>query len=468
VINKNKLKIAVLGDAIIDIYLYCDANRIAPEGPFPVLKVNEKKKQVGGSLNVALNCLTLGAEVTPLIINSNKEDRILIEEVFHKKDNFHSDLTFNHCTKCSYKYRAIAYQKIVSRYDIEETTAISDELQDDIYKKFSRLEFDIVILSDYNKGTLTDELIKKIISFSNKKNIPILIDPKKRNNLMVYKNATLLTPNLPEAKMLIGQEQSNKIKIIEILSKLKDLYNVKFPLITLGEEGIALLKDEKLEIKQSKNAEVFDVTGAGDTVIATLGFCLAKNICIEESIKLANFAASETIKHLGTYSIKYEDLKKSFDNESDANNSMKNNNLDAFIFESRKSNKKIVFTNGCFDLIHYGHINYLKEAKELGDILIVGLNTDESISRLKGSTRPVKEFKSRLAVLESIKFVDLVIPFKENTPIDLIKKIKPDILVKGGDYTIDEIIGKEYAKKTKVIPLIKDFSTTSIIKNMKK
>ena len=133
-INKNKLKIAVLGDAIIDIYLYCDANRIAPEGPFPVLKVNEKKKQVGGSLNVALNCLTLGAEVTPLIINSNKEDRILIEEVFYKKDNFHSDLTFNHHTKCSYKYRAIAYQKIVSRYDIEETTAISDELQDDIYK----------------------------------------------------------------------------------------------------------------------------------------------------------------------------------------------------------------------------------------------------------------------------------------------------------------------------------------------
>ena len=172
-INRNNSKIAVLGDAIIDVYLYCEANRIAPEGPFPVLKVNKENRQLGGALNVALNCLSLGSEVTPLIINSNKEDNFLIKNIFESKSNFHNELRFNNVTKCSYKYRAIASQKIVSRYDVEEIKPISKDLEAEIFNRFSKLNFDLVILSDYNKGTLTDKLIKNIISLCESRNIPV-------------------------------------------------------------------------------------------------------------------------------------------------------------------------------------------------------------------------------------------------------------------------------------------------------
>jgi len=467
-IDFSEIKIAVLGDAIIDIYLNCDSNRLAPEGPFPVLKVNNTTKQLGGSLNVALNCINLGAQVTPLIINSNDEDNQLLKEKFFSKNNFHNDLVFNDLNKVSYKYRTVAYQKIVSRHDIEETSSIPKNLEKKIFKKLTSLDFDLIILSDYNKGVLTDSLIVKIINFYNNKSIPILVDPKQRDNLNIYKNATFLTPNLPEAKMLIGFNRYEKMEIFDILIKLKQIYNLRYPLITLGEEGIAIINDEnKLKTFKSENAEVFDVTGAGDTVISTLGVLFAKKLNIEECIKISNHAASKTVKHLGTYAIKKIDIEKYFHKNQLSLAFKMNEDIELFIKKAKELKKTIVFTNGCFDILHYGHVKYLKKAKEMGDILIVGLNTDESITKIKGEKRPINNLQSRFELLSSIKYVDLVITFNEDTPIKLIKKINPDLLVKGGDYSVNQIIGKEFAKDTKILPLEGNYSTTSIINKIK-
>jgi len=460
--NKNFL---VIGDVMLDQYLYGATKRISQEAPVPVVHFKSYESKLGGAGNVAVNLLGLGVNVDLIgVVGGDDAGREVINLTKSYKIGGELKKIKNHPTikKC----RIVSQGHQLVRIDYEDTNT-SFNLHSTFKRLLSKKKYSGIIVSDYNKGALVE--VRKIISTANQQKIPIIVDPK-GNDFLKYRNASAITPNLSEFENIVGKVNSEKDLHNKAFKLLSDL-RLKHLVITRGETGVTLFGNNLIHKHFPAQAkEVFDVTGAGDTFIAYFSviFCLFG--MVEDSINIANHAAALAVEKSGTSQIMISDLELRYKDIFNKLN-LADNSLTSRVNNLKSLNKKIVFTNGCFDILHPGHIDLLKQAKLLGDFLIVGLNSDSSVKMLKGKLRPINSQNNRKILLESLGCVDLVVIFSERSPLKLIKSIKPDVLVKGGDYKTQEIIGYEqvltYGGKVKTIRYKKDFSTSKIINKIK-
>jgi D-beta-D-heptose 7-phosphate kinase/D-beta-D-heptose 1-phosphate adenosyltransferase len=354
----------------------------------------------------------------------------------------------------------------VVRYDRESKEDITLQSSESLYQQFLSIakEHDIILLSDYGKGVLTKDLTQKIIAYANECQIKVLVDPK-GDDYSKYRGAYLLTPNKKEATEASKVEIKDDTSLIEALTKLKEIADLSISLITLSEDGIAIF-DDKLTMRPTVAREVYDVTGAGDTVLASLGYALAKGKDIIFAIEFANLSAGVVVGKLGSATATIEEIEEyraSLHKVSIEHHIKSFDNIRSQVERLKKLGKKIVFTNGCFDILHRGHVSYLDTAKSFGDVLILGLNSDASVKRLKGESRPINQEEDRAFVLAGLQSVDFVTIFDEDTPYNLIKMIEPDILVKGGDYEGKEVVGSDIATEVKLVQFVDGRSTTKTI-----
>ena len=464
-------KILVIGDLMIDHYLWGSCERISPEAPVQVINVGDESMSLGGAGNVINNLNALGAQVDVISVIGNCETSGKLKALLANiKVNTKYLITQNKRVT-SKKTRIISSQQQVVRYDHESTDEISDESQKSILASFEKLvsNYDAVLLSDYGKGVLTIELTQSLIAIANDKNIKVLVDPKGLD-YSKYRGSYLLTPNKKEASEATKINITDDASLTKAITQLKTEYDLDVSLITLSEQGVAIY-DNKLRVHPTVSRGVFDVTGAGDTVLASLGFALACGYKIDAAVEFANLAAGVVVGKIGSA---IATLNEIIEYESSLKKSTSDEHIKTFdeiaslSKELRARGKKIIFTNGCFDILHIGHVRYLETAKSYGDILILGLNSDRSVTSIKGKGRPINIQLDRAYILAALEAVDYVVVFDEDTPYDLIKAVKPDVLVKGSDYEGKKVVGQDIADELKLVQFVDGKSTTKTIKNIQK
>jgi len=461
-------KILVVGDLMIDHYLWGSCDRISPEAPVQIVDIQKQTNLLGGAGNVINNLKALDVEVSVLSVIGDDEVAFELVDMLNDIDVKHYLVTQKN-RKTSKKSRIMAAKAQVVRYDSESKQDISIQSQEYLIKIFKEkiTQFDIVLFSDYGKGVLCESLCKSLIEIANQHNIKVLVDPK-GSDYSKYSGAYLLTPNKKEAMIATQIDICDENSLIKALQKLKSIANLNISMITLSEDGIAVF-DDKLTVRPTVSREVYDVTGAGDTVLAALGYCISKGKDIVSSIEFANLAAGVVVGKLGSATATLEEIeeyKSSLHKSSIESHIKTKSQLKTTLERLKKQNRKIVFTNGCFDILHKGHVSYLDVAKSFGDVLILGLNSDESVKRLKGENRPINIQDDRAFVLAALESVDYVVIFDEDTPYELIKMVKPDILVKGADYEGKEVVGSDIAKEVKLVEFIDGKSTTKTIQKI--
>jgi len=467
--NEKKPNILVIGDLMVDHYLWGTCDRISPEAPVQIIDVQNETKVLGGAGNVISNLLSLGADVGVLSVVG---DDPVAEEVKYLIDatDAKSFLVLQKGRKTSKKSRIMASKSQVVRYDHESKNNISFDSTDKLYAKLQQIinGYDLILLSDYGKGVLTNDLTQRIIKIANSHNKKVIVDPK-GTNYAKYSGAYFLTPNKKEAEVATGIKIDSDDSLKDALKELKKIANLQMSVITLSEQGIAVLDNNEVTVKPTVAREVYDVTGAGDTVLASLGYALSLIDDINAALEFANLAAGVVVGKLGSATVtldEIEDYKATLHKSSIELHIKTVKEIKKVSKRYRKQNKKVVFTNGCFDILHKGHVSYLNNAKALGDILIVGLNSDDSVRRLKGENRPINDHDDRAFILSALECVDYVVIFDEDTPYELIERVKPDILVKGADYEGKEIVGSDIAKQTVLIDFVEGKSTTSTIERI--
>ena len=466
----NKIpNILVIGDLMIDHYLWGKCERISPEAPVQVLNVQRESSVLGGAGNVINNLFALGSKVDVISVIGDdlvgNELKFLLEKI----DISTSNLIIEKDRKTSKKSRLIASQQQVLRYDNETIEDISSKSVTNILEILAKniTTYDCIILSDYGKGILTSDLTQNIIKIANENKIKVLVDPKGKD-YSKYKGAYTLTPNKKEAMEATNIDIKDDVSLEIAIKQLKEFCNLEVSLITLGESGIALF-DNTLRVKPTVAREVYDVTGAGDTVIASIAFAIANHMKIDDAIQFANLAAGVVVGKIGSATASLDEI---YEYESSLNKSNSSSHIKSFeeieilAKKLHDKGKKIIFTNGCFDILHAGHVKYLEEAKSYGDILILGLNADTSVKKLKGPTRPINNQDDRAYILASLESVDYVVIFEEETPYELIKLIKPHTLVKGGDYEGKIVVGQDIANELKLVQFVDGKSTTNTIKRI--
>jgi len=461
-----KARVLVAGDVMLDRYWSGSSNRISPEAPVPVVNVHDCVDRAGGAANVALNIASLGASVTLAGIVGNDEaatilSRLLddkgISQTFVSQDNY----------KTITKLRVLSRHQQLIRLDFEETSVDldTDDFNQAVLEHIA--QFDVVVLSDYNKGSLNQA--QEIIKVARKAGVSVLVDPK-GHDFEKYRGADLLTPNLSEFEAIVSACTSDD-DLLNKAEQLRKTLELKSLLVTRSERGMTLVQQENESVTvPTKAREVYDVTGAGDTVIGVLAASIAAGSDTESAVVLANIAAGIVVGRLGAACVNSDELKQATSDAFHLDYHQKIVSLDTLKREvefSQKSGQKIVMTNGCFDILHAGHVQYLSEAVACGDRLIVAVNDDESVRRLKGDSRPINMLVKRMEVLAALGSVDWVISFSEDTPEKLICDVLPDLLVKGGDYQPDEIAGAHCVKasggKVEVLSLREGCSTTDVI-----
>lgn len=467
-LNK-KPNILVIGDLMIDHYLWGSCDRISPEAPVQVVNVKKESSVLGGAGNVINNLVTLGSIVDVISVIGNDFVANELKSLLEKIDVPTSNLVVENNRKTSKKSRLIASQQQVLRYDMESIDDINENSHKQIIQTLEKNidKYSSIILSDYGKGVLTTNLTKEIIKIANKNSIKVLVDPKGKD-YSKYKGSYTLTPNKKEAMEATNIDIKDESSLIEALKSLKTQCNLEVSLITLSEQGIAIFDDE-LTIKPTVAREVYDVTGAGDTVIASIAFALGNNLDIKDAIYFANLAAGVVVGKIGSATTTLDEI---YEYEYSLHKSNSTSHIKTFdeiktlASKLHSQGKKIVFTNGCFDILHVGHVKYLEVAKSYGDVLILGLNADSSVRKLKGPTRPINTQDDRAYILASLESVDYVVIFEEETPYELIKLVNPDILVKGGDYEGKEVVGQDIADELKLVQFVDGKSTTNTIKRI--
>jgi D-beta-D-heptose 7-phosphate kinase / D-beta-D-heptose 1-phosphate adenosyltransferase len=462
-------KILVIGDLMIDHYLWGSCERISPEAPVQVVDIAKETTVLGGAGNVINNLNALGAEVSVSSVIGDDDNGEELKEMLRIINVDGSNLIEQRARKTSKKSRIIAVSQQILRYDKESKNEIDSESVTKIINSISVniSSYDAVILSDYGKGVLTPELCQSVISLAKENGVKVLVDPK-GSDFSKYKGAYLLTPNKKEAVLATNIDIKDDSSLKAALLKLKNEVELDISLITLSEDGIATY-DSEVKRFPTVAKEVFDVTGAGDTVIASIAFALSAGKTIEETASFANLAAGVVVGKIGSATVtlnEIEEYEASLHKSTSDAHIKSFKDIEQIVDRCKAGGKKVVFTNGCFDILHVGHVKYLQEAKSFGDVLIVGLNSDESVSRLKGPTRPVNIASDRAYILAALEAVDFVVPFEEDTPHDLIKMIAPDTLVKGGDYEGKDVVGTEFAGELKLVDFVDGKSTTKTIQKI--
>lgn len=457
------MNIIIIGDVMIDInYESADVTRNAPEADIPIYNVLSKNYILGGAANVALNLKNLGSNVELIGIIGDDSFGKKIKDLLDEKE-IKNKLFIDKNRNTTQKNRIFLKNKLNVRYDIEDTDNISPMIEDNLFEYvINKNNIDAIIISDYDKGFITEYVCQNIINFANNNNIPTFIDPKIKN-LLKYKNCFLFKPNINEAEKI-----SNETKLDKIIEVIFSKIMCKNLLITIGKEGM-ILNSISNKIQHNGSINILDVTGAGDVVLAVLVYVYLKNNDLLEACKISNFIAGKSVNTIGNYCVSKFDIDEYYETLNNKNKIHTKILYDYEIEKISELSKKnnVVFTNGCFDILHSGHIKNLKFAKSQGDILVVGLNSDESIRRIKGHERPINDIDERSTILSLFDFVDYIIIFSEDTPFNILKLLKPNTLVKGGDYKIQDIIGSEFSEKVILFDYVDGKSSTNIIQKIK-
>lgn len=465
------IKIAVIGDLMLDRYLWGRVSRISPEAPVPIVKLERKTCSLGGAGNVAHNLAALGCQVRLLgVVGTDIEADILRNEILNlniSPDGLVVDLT----RPTTIKTRVVSDSQQLIRLDNESAKTVKQEIEQELLRRsIAQLnDVNLVILSDYSKGVLTDNFLQTFLTAAKQKQVRVLVDPK-RSDYTAYTGATTITPNRSESELALKRSLISD-KDFEIAGQeLQQKYSLEAVVMTRSEKGMTLFCHNNAYHFPTHAREVFDISGAGDCAIAILAASLSAGLSWPEAVELSNLGAGVAVQKVGTAPVYKEELLQVLEQEGISSTNSKilrSPDLIRQLAAWKAEGKKIVFTNGCFDLLHVGHVIYLEKAKALGDILIIGLNTDNSVKRLKGSERPLITGADRARVLASLSCVNAVTLFDEDTPIDLIKAIKPDVLVKGADYREEEVVGasfvRSYDGEVELIPLVDNRSTSKIV-----
>jgi D-beta-D-heptose 7-phosphate kinase/D-beta-D-heptose 1-phosphate adenosyltransferase len=482
------MKTLVIGDIMLDINKFVWTERTAAEADIPVYNIDYTSYKLGGAANVCMNLANLKCDVRLLsIVGNDKEYNAIIKQLLDQNPDYISyDLyvEFDRCTTQKYRFFDMNSNKQVFRYDIENVNKIGEEICDYFYEKILEYLPDVIIFSDYEKSMLHPDLCSRIIKWANKHNVLTFVDPKV-NNYIKYRNCFLFKPNMSE-----GQLISDRTSPEDICNFIHFSLNTNLVLLTNSGGGMYIShKNQRTYDNQyvcntvepsyithieQPVTDVVDVTGAGDIVLSTLvyAYCVLKKNMVD-AVKMANFVAGKSVSTIGNYVVTLDDISEY---ETEYASSTVPRNLSVKVPQTRiitdysligqidSLGAPVVFTNGCFDIIHSAHLKLLNHAKTLGKTLVVGLNSDTSIQRIKGQQRPINKLEERIELLLQLNMIDYIIVFTEDTPYNILSKLKPDIIVKGGDYKPESIIGREFAKEVVIYDYIYGPSTTNTIK----
>ena len=473
-----RCRILVIGDVMLDRYLWGDVRRISPEAPVPVYHVKKRSAVPGGAGSVVMNLIGLGVSATLIGVIGQDDFGKTLRRLFDDQ-KINTKLLEDSSRPTITKSRILSKGQQLLRIDDESSVTIDDRIKSKIIAEASKQipHSDVVIISDYGKGLFqASGLTEKIIEISHKHDTPVVVDPKGKN-WERYAGATCITPNTAEIMLVTGEDFHDDNDLAKAMSKVQTAYHLQHLLVTRGANGMCLLsKGRQSQFIPAIAREVYDVSGAGDTVIATLATGIAAGMSFSDAARMANIAAGVVVGKLGTQPINLLELRAAEGLNTDevcGTVNTKVHSLAAAVVQAqawKAVNDKVVFTNGCFDLLHPGHIHLLNEAKRCGHRLIVGLNSDDSVRRIKGPQRPILSDSDRAAILGALDCVDLVVIFDEDTPIKLIDALKPDILVKGADYSIENVVGREIVEsnggRVQLVPVREGYSTTGITEKM--
>jgi D-beta-D-heptose 7-phosphate kinase/D-beta-D-heptose 1-phosphate adenosyltransferase len=461
-------RIIVVGDIILDSYIQGDTNRISPEAPIQVLDVKDERHAPGGAANVAANLKNLGAEVELCGTVGADPDGERLLEMLEAGGIGCSAVKVDGGRPTINKLRVVAQNQQLVRIDREVRDAMDDSGQDRLFKGLAPLldSADMIVLSDYAKGVLGPSLIRRIVETSGSR---ILVDPKGKD-FTRYRGCRLITPNRREAEEATGIALKESMDFEKAARRLFETVGLEELVITLGGDGIFYArKDGACKQVPARARSVYDVTGAGDTVIASLAFCLAEGMDLDDAVRIANAAAGIVVGKLGVAAPARMELVEYFSSGvSPYGDKILTRDRAAETAKAiAERGETLVFTNGCFDLIHGGHVSYLRNAKGLGDFLMVGINDDASVGRLKGPERPILSLEERMEIMASLQVVDFVVPFPEDTPLELIRTVTPQVLIKGEDWKEKGVVGREWVEshggEVVLMPLRAGYSTSNVI-----
>lgn len=468
------IRCLVIGDLMLDEYLWGKAERISPEAPVQVVDIVREELRLGGAGNVVNNLVALGAQVAVCSVIGEDENGSALLENFSRRNVAVDAIFRDPARRTSRKTRVVASNQQIVRIDRESRDPLSPEMEERVcsWIRAEADRFSVILLSDYLKGVLTHRVIETIVSAAARTGIPVLVDPK-GTDFGRYRGATLLTPNRKEAEAASGIAIRDALSLDRAAELIMEKAGLTHLLITRSEEGMSLFSHNVEAVHIPTVArEVFDVSGAGDTVLASLAVGVAAGLGMAEAARLANIAAGIAVGKLGTSTVSPDEIINAVAlTHSDSDSKIKNLDVLAAIITAEKARgKRVVFTNGCFDLLHAGHVKYLQKARNLGDLLILGLNSDASVRRLKGEKRPLISEDERAHILAALDCIDYVVLFDQDTPLELITALKPHILAKGGDYTADAVVGKDvveaYGGRVELVSFVDGKSTTNIIERV--
>lgn len=465
-----RLHMAVIGDIMLDRYIFGKVSRISPEAPVPVNLVQSERSVPGGAANTAANLAAMGVSAELCGLCGQDESGRVLNKLLHQQHIGTSGIFTAPGFSTTAKMRILGSRQQMMRLDFEKKRKLSETEEARVIEWLEAChaqKLSSIILSDYGKGVVTDTLAQAVIAMGRKWGIPVLVDPK-GSDWTGYAGASAVTPNLNELSQAAGHPVQNEdAAIAEAAESLRKKFHIHRLFVTRSERGITCVEEGRVCHCPAAAQDVFDVSGAGDTVMAVLAAGCAAGIRTETLLSLANTAAGVVVAKVGTYSIHGGEFLSAWAEKNrrapvlpdilswkEAADSVK---------EWQKRGDKVVFTNGCFDILHRGHIAYLQQAAALGDHLLVGVNTDSSVRKLKGPSRPVNREEDRAFLLASLRCVDGVVLFSEDTPAKLLSLLRPDILVKGGDYQKEEVAGREFAGRTEILPFVEGYSTTRMI-----
>ena len=456
-------KIIVMGDVMLDRYWSGSALRISPEAPVPVVKVKSSEDRIGGAGNVALNIAKLGGQVTLLAVVGDDAESDILRNLLESQGVV-CDFIVAKGQRSICKLRVMAQHQQLLRLDFEETPLTFDKDALGLALNKHLPKHNVVVFSDYSKGTLVD--VATYIYAAKQASVKVLVDPK-GVDYQRYADADLITPNLAELQAVVGvceQEAELLAKGRALLAQL----HIPVLLLTRGEAGMTLIQAEQVQSLPAQAKDVFDVTGAGDTVIAVMALGVAVRMPLSEAMYLANLAGAIVVGKLGTSTVSMQELTRAMHSAKDSFYGIVSEDELSGLFASAKAHdEKIIMTNGCFDLLHAGHVTYLEQAKALGDRLCVAVNSDASVKQLKGESRPINGLQERMTVLAALACVDWVVAFSEQTPERLYCRLLPDVIVKGGDYSVEQVVGGDCVVnaggQVKILQFVDGHSTTAMI-----
>lgn len=474
------VRVVLVGDLMVDRYLYGNAERLSPDAPVPILHYQREEARLGGAGRVAADLRTLGASVEVVSIIGNDATGREIRQMLQEYGAGIGQLLEVEGRPTTSKIRLVGlaqhrHAQQMIRLDYEDQRPIDDGLADRVVAAFEKVigDCDVVCLEDYNKGLLPSAVCRRLIEIARRAGKPVFVDPAQLSDYSKYTGAAAITPNRTETEKATGQPCRDEADYRAAAETLQRNLQLDCAVLTLDKHGayFASREGERRWIR-TRERKVYDVAGAGDMVLAMLAAARGAGATWEEAVTLGNIAGGLEVEKFGSVPVTRDEIIA--DLLSEARRQMgKQRTLEALLPElvrHRASGKKIVFTNGCFDLIHLGHVSYFRYAKAQGDLLVVGVNTDSSIRRLKGNKRPIINEHDRLSVLEELESIDYLVPFEEDTPMRLIEAIRPDVLVKGADYTKDKVVGADFVEQCggtiALAPLVDGRSTSAVIQRI--